>query len=657
VPPFGAPNQDALRQRLAQVGLAESGMETLTLGRNGPTLERPGAVGWVYWFRLAHLARPKIQVPPDSTQKQGELENNALRDLGAYENLRENLNTRAARRQDADTLAARVASGPVEQAAPPTPMFADLVRRLRVAGIKAALEADRLTFRFQLPDGDVLKLARPVLHPWLHERLLTEIGSLDEMEANDAQDLYKPDIWIDPNPPTLPREEYKLLVEANDRLARMLSSRAPERLVHDATIQLEHRVNAFFDALLTPAHLRFSEQQLFSARAVIAPGADLRLDQVGLADEIAWALFGPLVIRELGEEEVHARSERAARALDEVIARSWVIIHHAPTFAPTALLAFHPVRDPAPVARLHPLVCEWLNADFDGDLVAVFLPVTAGAQREAGERLSVAGHLARDPGLLESLLPAPEALWGLASLGLTESGRREIDNIAGGKVVTANGVITQATLAEAMQKVLKRDGVVATLSALERLMRRGFEVVKASGASMSPFIGASLERPPEPDVDDTELWDTYAEELAEKILSGTDYANADLGPQLLAVKIRARGRRHLPVLIGRRGTVTDVHGKPVIVRHNFVEGLTPEELYVCAVGARQGLAQWSARWEELGRETGDHSESARFTVLARARRAKRPGIVFARAAAIGEVDPLTDADSRLLVGLPITAQG
>jgi hypothetical protein len=100
-----------------------------------------------------------------------------------------------------------------------------------------------------------------------------------------------------------------------------------------------------------------------------------------------------------------------------------------------------------------------------------------------------------------------------------------------------------------------------------------------------------------------------------------------------------------------------VHGKPVIVRHNFVEGLTPEELYVCAVGARQGLAQWSARWEELGRETGDHSESARFTVLARARRAKRPGIVFARAAAIGEVDPLTDADSRLLVGLPITAQG
>jgi len=653
VPPFGAPGQDELRQRLAQAGLPESGMETLTLGRNGPPLERPSTVGWVYWFQMAHwLAKLKIQTPPDTLQMQREFDYNALRELEAYENLREYINTRAARREDAQAFASRVAAGPVEQAGPPSPLFADLARRLRVTGIEVVLESDKLTFRFQSPQGNGLKLARPVKHPWLHERPLSEIGSLDEMEANDAQDLYRPDMWMDPNPPALPREEYKLLVEANDRLARMVSSRAPERLVRDATVQLEHRVNALFDALLTPAHLRFSETQLASARAVIAPGADLRFDQIGLADEIAWALFAPLIIHEMGgdTDAVQARSKRAAQALDEVMARSWVLVNHASPYTPSRSLAFRPVRDPDHVIRLHPLACGLLDADFDGDQVHVLLPVTAGAQREAGERLSLAGYLARDPELIQSLLLPPEALWGLASLSLTERGRREIGQMAGIEVATPSGVITQATLAQAMRQVLERDGAGVVLSAMERLMRRGFQIVKASGASMSPFLGASLRLPPAPEQDAPERWDAYLEELSEKVLSGADYADADLGPQLLAVHIRARGRFHLPRLIGPRGAATDIQGKPLIVRHTHVEGLTPEELYACSVSTRKALR---AHWDQIEQMASDRGESNRFTVLARARQAQHPGIVFARAAAIGEVDPLTDVDSRLLVGLPV----
>jgi hypothetical protein len=657
VPPFGAPSQDELRQRLAQARLPESGMETLTLGRKGQKLERPSTVGWVYWFRLAHLAKPKVQTPPDTAQMQREFDYNALRDAEAYENLRESINTRAARREDAQAIAARVAAGPVEQAGPPSPMFADLARRLRVAGIEVALESDKLTFRWKSPQGNELKLTRPVTHPWLHERSLTEIGSLDEMEANDAKDLFKPDWWMDPNPPTLPKEEYKLLVEANDRLARMVSSRAPERLVHDATVQLEHRVNALFDALLTPAHLHFNEQQLLSARAVIAPGTDLRSDQAGLADEIAWALFTPLVIREMGgkKDDVHARNERAAQVLDEVMARSWVLVNHAPPYTPSRSLAFHPVRNPDHVIRLHPLACGLMDADFDGDQAHVLLPITASAQREAGERLSLVGTLARDPKLIEALILPAEALWGLATLCFTEDGRREITQMAGIEVAMPSGVITQATLAEAMRQVLARDGAGAVLLAMERLMQRGFEIVKASGASMSPFIGASLTLPPAPEQDTPELWDAYMEELSEKVLSSTDYANADLGPQLLAVHIRVRGRFTLPRLIGPRGAATDLQGRPVIVRHTHVEGLTPKELYACSVGARKGLRAYWEQAEQSAQGAGDRRESNRFTVLARARQAQHPGVVFARAAAIGEVDPLADVDSRLLVGLPVAS--
>jgi hypothetical protein len=149
------------------------------------------------------------------------------------------------------------------------------------------------------------------------------------------------------------------------------------------------------------------------------------------------------------------------------------------------------------------------------------------------------------------------------------------------------------------------------------------------------------------------VWNLYREELAEQILASTDYAHPELGPQRLAVSIRSRGRRHLPLLTGPLGPITDAEGNTVVVRHSRVEGLMPEELYASAAGARKGLAQYWQRWERITEEMHQHDQPGPFTVLARARRARHPGIVFARAAANGEVDPLVDADSRLLVGLAV----
>jgi hypothetical protein len=226
--------------------------------------------------------------------------------------------------------------------------------------------------------------------------------------------------------------------------------------------------------------------------------------------------------------------------------------------------------------------------------------------------------------------------------------------MVGAEVVVPGGLITEASLAEAIQRRLEREGIDGTLLALERLMRRGFEVAKASGASMSPFIGEGLRRPPEPRADDADLWAAYREELTEKLVSMTDYTDAEIGPQLLAVSIRARGQQHLPALIGPKVGVMDARDEPVVVPHGYTEGLTSGEMLACAASARRGLARWRIRWEQMGQEIRDaRHEPVRFTVLARARRAQRPGIVFARAAATGEVDPLADVDSRLLMGLPI----
>jgi hypothetical protein len=167
---------------------------------------------------------------------------------------------------------------------------------------------------------------------------------------------------------------------------------------------------------------------------------------------------------------------------------------------------------------------------------------------------------------------------------------------------------------------------------------------------MSPFLGESLERLPLPEGADEAAWSAYREALAEQIVAGSDYADLDLGVQRLAVNVRARGRLHLPALIVPAGPVVDAEGETVVIRHSRVEGLTADELYAKAAGARQGLAELAWRWEGLGREARRQDQPERFTLLARACRASHPGIVFARAAANGELDPLEDNKSRLLVG-------
>ncbi len=101
--------------------------------------------------------------------------------------------------------------------------------------------------------------------------------------------------------------------------------------------------------------------------------------------------------------------------------------------------------------------------------------------------------------------------------------------------------------------------------------------------------------------------------------------------------------------------VSDIRGGDVIIRHGYCDGLTPDELYAFCVVSREGLVRFNLERERVAWELRDSSEPKGFTVLVRAMRAKHPGVVFARAAAMGEVDPLADIDSRLFVGLPVVA--
>ena len=144
---------------------------------------------------------------------------------------------------------------------------------------------------------------------------------------------------------------------------------------------------------------RFRENLLgkrvdYSARSVIVVGPDLKLHQCGLPKKIALELFQPFIIRRLKElghadtiksakKMLERRSEEVWDILEEVIRNHPVLLNRAPTLHRMGIQAFEPVLVEGNAIRIHPLVCKGFNADFDGDQMAVHLPLSIEAQVEA----------------------------------------------------------------------------------------------------------------------------------------------------------------------------------------------------------------------------------------------------------------------------------
>jgi hypothetical protein len=618
-PPIGAPDDEALRRHLRENGLPESGMEVLHEGKDGPALERPSTVGYVYWGLTRHRPRTKLHVHPGGpANRQGELEYYVLRDLGAFGLIAETFNTRSLRSGSSPLANPTTLPLPLPRATPPTPAFADLRGRLADLGIKAELRDHTVAFgETTAPNG--LELAVPLPHPWLPERSIQAVGLHPELA------------------------EFRALEQANEHIRRVLAQHAPEKLTDRARRTLETRLGAYAKVLLPTDAMRFGEPIAFSGRTVIAPAKSLSVEQVGLPEPLAWGLFGPLLPEERKTEE----------ALDRLMAESWVIVNRAPSLNPTTMVAFRPVRVPGSVIRLCISTCPLLNADFDGDQVAVFLPLTAEGQAEARDRLSVAAHVRRDASVLAQLCPNHEAQWGLAWLGLSPAGRQQVNAQLPEPLVPATGLVDAATIATAVEAVRERHGLEAALGAVERLTELGLAAARRSGASLNPFAGTTAPRPRRPEPLAVGTWFEQADDLADQLLCRDDYESPDLGTQVLAVKSGARGsaQQLLAGFVG--GVIVDARSDLLYIPHGRIAGYTANEVFVHTVGAHRGLWQVIAQCDRLGQEARQSHQPGSHDVLARAMRSRCPGTVFARAASRGEVDPLVDLDTRLFVGLPV----
>jgi DNA-directed RNA polymerase subunit beta' len=238
----------------------------------------------------------------------------------------------------------------------------------------------------------------PVIPPDLRPLVLLDSGNFATSDLNDL---------------------YRRLINRNNRLKKLLDLNAPDVIIRNEKRMLQQSVDALFDNgrcrrpvlgssnrplksltdMIKGKQGRFRENLLgkrvdYSARSVIVVGPDLSLNQCGLPKVIALELYQPFIIRKLKEKGladtiksakkmIERKEEEVWNILEGVIQGHPVLLNRAPTLHRMGIQAFEPVLVEGNAIRVHPLVCEGYNADFDGDQMAVHLPLSYEAQIEA----------------------------------------------------------------------------------------------------------------------------------------------------------------------------------------------------------------------------------------------------------------------------------
>ena len=278
-------------------------------------------------------------------------------------------------------------------------------KRVRLLKRLECVDAFRLSG--QRPEWMILNVV-PVIPPDIRPMVQLDGGRFATSDLNDL---------------------YRRVINRNNRLKRLLELGAPDIIVRNEKRMLQEAVDALIDNgrrgrpvtgpnnralkslsdMLKGKQGRFRQNLLgkrvdYSGRSVIVVGPELKMYQCGLPKEMALELFKPFVMKDLVEKE-KANNIKSARkmverarpevwdSLETVIKGHPVLLNRAPTLHRLGIQAFEPVLVEGRAIKLHPLVCTPFNADFDGDQMAVHLPLSTEAQREAKMLMLASGNL------------------------------------------------------------------------------------------------------------------------------------------------------------------------------------------------------------------------------------------------------------------------
>lgn len=253
---------------------------------------------------------------------------------------------------------------------------------------------------------------------------------------------------------------YRRVINRNNRLKRLLDLGAPDIIVRNEKRMLQEAVDALIDNgrrgrpvtgpgnrplkslsdMLKGKQGRFRQNLLgkrvdYSGRSVIVVGPDLKIYQCGLPKEMAIELFKPFVMKKLVEDNLAHNIKSAKRmverlqtevwdVLEEVIKEHPVMLNRAPTLHRLGIQAFEPVLVEGRAIKLHPLVCTAYNADFDGDQMAVHVPLSVEAQAECRFLLLSPNNLLKPSDGAPVTVPSQDMILGMYYLTLVKDGEK-----------------------------------------------------------------------------------------------------------------------------------------------------------------------------------------------------------------------------------------
>jgi len=258
---------------------------------------------------------------------------------------------------------------------------------------------------------------------------------------------------------------YRRVLNRNNRLKRLIDLNAPEVIIRNEKRMLQEAVDVLFDNgrrgrailgankrplkslsdMLKGKHGRFRQNLLgkrvdYSGRSVITVGPDLRLHQCGLPKKMALELFKPFIYNRLIEKGFVTTVKSAKKlvekegsevwdALDEVVREYPVLLNRAPTLHRLGIQAFEPVLIEGKAIQLHPLVCTAFNADFDGDQMAVHVPLSLEAQTEARVLMMSTNNILSPANGKPTINPSQDIVLGMYYLTRSKGEGQEITRI------------------------------------------------------------------------------------------------------------------------------------------------------------------------------------------------------------------------------------
>ncbi len=518
---------------------------------------------------------------------------------------------------------------------------------------------------------------------------------------------------------------YRRVINRNNRLKRLLDLGAPDIIVRNEKRMLQEAVDALIDNgrrgrpvtgpgnrslkslsdLLKGKQGRFRQNLLgkrvdYSGRSVIVVGPNLKIYQCGLPKEMAIELFKPFVMKKLVEDGISHNIKSAKRmverlqrevwdVLEEVIKEHPVMLNRAPTLHRLGIQAFEPVLVEGRALKLHPLVCTAYNADFDGDQMAVHVPLSVEAQAECRFLLLAPNNLLKPSDGEPVTVPSQDMVLGIYYLTLEKDGeigegkifkdeneailaydnhivslhakikvRRTMkneDGVSESKIVNTtvgriifNEIIPQdigfvdrtkeenkfefevdflcdkKALGKIINRCINKHSATDTAKMLDNIKNLGFKFSTKGALTVSV---SDMEIPQEKEgfleeadkevdkitkmfrrglMTDEErhfkvikAWEAADDKITNALLAGLGKYN-DI---YMMAHSGARGsNRQIKQLAGMRGLMASPSGETIElpIKANFREGLTVQEYFISAHGARKGLSDTALRTADSG---------------------------------------------------------